>query len=840
METLEASGRSDPVIVCPSEDELREEPVMNVPCIVDGCKKIFNTTAARSIHIIQTHKIYKDEEEKMRFDRSVQKKMTKVIKHFYCPVNTCNRSKEWNKPFSRLSLLKQHYYIVHAEKKYPCPKCEKRFSTQSHLASHERDCGKDFFCTCGEKHKSSTSLYMHAKRKQHELPDEYRYNKRRKPAPEPPKETYILVVPVPCGNPSDFQKTICEPKTLLPHPSARTLLSLSGNSQLVNRTSATVTTPTQVGTATVGVGHNTLRKSSTSATASTQTDDSGVSPLPPKLSMNSSYAQTSHSCFPNFIPMLNGPRRHKKTLAVQTLGNWSQGQISNKMASTETQTLDGQGTTEQGPLSLGPQFAIPSRLPPQGKSISSPMFPQLSSPASLTAPEDASSCALMTSSLNSGIVNPQGTALETSQLDTNSTQTPLNVEAISNNATPDLTTTSVDPGNKVISPNEVRTQTDLTFQNFLEFNSSETQTLSSVNDAMTETIEPSSQTAGAKTGNPSGPNVATSATSMSPAPSSLGVEKKSTAVSPAGLSPGIQVNATGVIPVPLCLDVQTGPSSLSSESTGTRAQTSASSMTPVPMILGSSISPASLDLHSPVRSMGISPALQGLGDQASATSMSPTPGIALSGLELLFLASTEHRANSSLEMPRMDEPLCCQQTQTVFDADTGHQETQTAWDWSLDEFSFLDQYTQTAMSSSAGTSSNSSTTTMPETDQFSQTGIDLYSQFAFSNTETQTVSVFDLEMFGNSISVQTEAGSGSKLLEGDGLNEITKEVQVSTLESQQERVSADVQTEDLDFDRLRSRQMGSGQLASSHTQTSLWEDIESIIRSDSFTQTQFP
>ena len=52
--------KSDVVeIHCPSEEELRAEPQTNVPCTVEGCDKTFTTSAARNIHVIRTHKIYK-------------------------------------------------------------------------------------------------------------------------------------------------------------------------------------------------------------------------------------------------------------------------------------------------------------------------------------------------------------------------------------------------------------------------------------------------------------------------------------------------------------------------------------------------------------------------------------------------------------------------------------------------------------------------------------------------------------------------------------------------------------------------------------------------------------
>lgn len=103
MEMMEDSGRSDPLIVCPTEAELQAEPTVNVPCTVDGCSKIFNTSAARSIHIIQTHKIYKVWEtcsikrllELKRFNLFQGNKSRCKLQHYlirFCDCNLCGES----------------------------------------------------------------------------------------------------------------------------------------------------------------------------------------------------------------------------------------------------------------------------------------------------------------------------------------------------------------------------------------------------------------------------------------------------------------------------------------------------------------------------------------------------------------------------------------------------------------------------------------------------------------------------------------------------------------------------------------------------------------------------
>ncbi|XP_071495427.1 uncharacterized protein [Diadema antillarum] len=726
---------------CPTEAELQAEPQVNVPCIVEGCGKTFTTSAARSIHLIQTHKIYKNEDEWKRFNRSHQKNLRKVTKHFYCPVRMCNRSIEQEKPFTRLSLLKQHYYILHAEKKYQCQKCDKRFSTQRQLTTHEANCGKSFYCSCGDKHNTITALYMHAKRKHHPLPEEFASKRRKR---EPPVERYLLVVPVPYGDANEIRKSMLEPVPLVPYSSTCIKVSdgIHGKrspKQAGKVIPATITIPNFGSLQDVRSAAGTSKSGPTLATTSTQTDESGAS-RSPKQTTSSSYAQTAHSCFPSHIPLANAPhtaKRHKKTLAIQTNCEWP---IASQVATSETQTLDGEGIAAQTQTNLDSRNSADPTAPPSGEGNLLPgraSFVPLGSPLTLPAsPVTETRLNLSTFGLNAPSTQrpiPSHVLRQNSQFDSSGTQTPWSVIAVSTTQTDSTVSPVINTRSTLLPPNEVLTQTDLSFQNLLEYNTSETQTFSNVSDAMTDTSE----------------------------------------------SQASQVSQHAA--------TETGIESME---------------------------------------MGIQ----------STSLVTAEADVGPSGLDLLFLASTEHRANSTLDLPRMDDLSCCQQTQTGLSADTGHQETQTAWDWSLDEFSFLDQHTQTAQSTS---SSSGSDTPMSDNSQFCQTGLDLYSQFSFSNTETQTVSVFDLEMFGTSISVQTEPGL-SMLLEGsDSLIDVSTQAQGSP--TQQEMVCADVQTEAMDFDRLRCRHLsGQSQLASSQTQTSLWEDIESLMRSDNFTQTQVP
>lgn len=69
------------------------------------------------------------------------------------------------KEMSAISL-RNHVYKVHSGKKFPCPKCKKKFKTKSHLEAHEEQIhsGVRFKCEiCSGFYRSRKSLNAHIK-----------------------------------------------------------------------------------------------------------------------------------------------------------------------------------------------------------------------------------------------------------------------------------------------------------------------------------------------------------------------------------------------------------------------------------------------------------------------------------------------------------------------------------------------------------------------------------------------------------------------------------------------------------------------------------------------------
>ncbi|GFR33801.1 uncharacterized protein TNCT_571591 [Trichonephila clavata] len=99
------------------------------------------------------------------------KSAKKLKAPIHCPVSGCLYFYGSERFFTEKKFLNQHIAKVHAEKKYPCTKCEKSFGSDWFRKHHEKTCGLEWKCPCGLKYASRETLLTHARRNQHKLPD---------------------------------------------------------------------------------------------------------------------------------------------------------------------------------------------------------------------------------------------------------------------------------------------------------------------------------------------------------------------------------------------------------------------------------------------------------------------------------------------------------------------------------------------------------------------------------------------------------------------------------------------------------------------------------------------
>jgi len=92
--------------ICPSEETLtQKESEASISCPTQECSRVFQNRSCLRMHLVKTHGVAANTDEKNLYVRDQSK--SAVEKHFYCPVKYCVRGQGTQRPFPRMSQLKQ-------------------------------------------------------------------------------------------------------------------------------------------------------------------------------------------------------------------------------------------------------------------------------------------------------------------------------------------------------------------------------------------------------------------------------------------------------------------------------------------------------------------------------------------------------------------------------------------------------------------------------------------------------------------------------------------------------------------------------------------------------------